>query len=131
MPQPAVEQVSFASDTPVQPVADPLVAGISGQADVPAPVAADSALVFHVQLLVSGKQLSATDAVFKGVGGIECLQEDGFYKYVTGRTTDVDEAFRSRNALLAKFPDAFLTAHKAGKKVPVQEAIRQARNQQK
>ncbi|MBP5259909.1 MAG: N-acetylmuramoyl-L-alanine amidase [Paludibacteraceae bacterium] len=121
-----------------EPAPQPSTAPVTTPAVQPEPAApqpvetpaADSTLVFHVQLLVSGKQLPLNDPVFKGLTDVECIREDGFYKYVAGRTQDVDQAFRNRNAVLSQFPDAFLTAHQGGRKVPVQEAVRIARSRQ-
>ncbi|MBP5319164.1 MAG: N-acetylmuramoyl-L-alanine amidase [Paludibacteraceae bacterium] len=90
----------------------------------------DTTVVFLVQVLLSGKQLEPNDPVFKGVPGIEAIYEGGYYKYCTGRTEDPDEAFQTRNQVIGKFPDAFLTARKGSRRVPLQEAIQAYRNKQ-
>ena len=92
---------------------------------------ASSPTLFYVQILLSRKQLSPDDPVFKGVTGIEAIQEGEYYKYCTGKTEDPDEAFKIRNQVIDKFPDAFLTARKNGVRVPLQEAIDAWRDKQR
>ncbi len=81
---------------------------------------------FKVQLSASGTKLDPVPSNFKGLGNISVSNEGTLYKYMYGETTSYDEAKK----LLAEarnkgFTSAFVIAFKNGKKVTVQEALRQ------
>lgn len=109
------------------PSADPAPSAVSPSAA--AATSSDTTLVFQVQILLSGKKMEPSDPAFKGVKGVECIQEGGYFKYTAGRTSDPDEAARTRAELLPLFPDAFLTARRGGVRVPLQEAMSAVRKE--
>ena len=80
--------------------------------------------VFKVQILVSSKKLSATDARLKKMQDVDSYQEGGLYKYTVGSSADYNEIWRLRKQILDKFPEAFIIAFRNGEKMDVQEAIR-------
>ena len=92
----------------------------------PAPKAADqSKPVFKIQILVSRRALSAGDAAFKGLAGCEMYEEGGLMKYTYGASNNYNEINRLRKEVTEKFPGAFIIAFKDGKKMDVNQGIRE------
>jgi N-acetylmuramoyl-L-alanine amidase len=81
--------------------------------------------VFKIQILVSRKALSAGNASFKGLTGCEKYEEDGLVKYTYGASNNYNEIYRLRSEVVEKFPGAFIIAFKDGKKMDVNQAIRE------
>ena len=81
--------------------------------------------IFKVQILTSPKALKASDSRFKGVKGTSSYQESGLFKYTVGSSEDYNEISLLRKSILDKFPEAFIIAFKDGKRVNVQEAIKE------
>ena len=82
--------------------------------------------IFKVQLSASGKQLDLTPSNFKGLSNISVISEGGLYKYLYGETSSYEEGKRLLSEAKAKgYTSAFLIAFKEGKKVSVQEALKQ------
>ena len=61
----------------------------------------------------------------KGHGPVGYTEENGWYKYTCGDTSDYNEILKMKKALKDLFPDAFVVAFKDGKKISVQEALKQ------
>lgn len=91
----------------------------------PEPVNTDVA-TFKVQLSASGTKLDPVPSNFKGLANISVSSEGTLYKYMYGETTNYEEARRLLSEAKAKgYTSAFLIAFKNGRKVSVQEALRQ------
>lgn len=113
-------------ETTVQPVSIPVAVATSKQSSVtPKVAAANDAPVFKVQILVSSRALRKGDNHFKGETDYDSYQENGMVKYTMGASTNYNEVYRLRKALLDKFPEAFIIAFKDGKKYDVNQAIRE------
>ncbi|MES2411938.1 MAG: N-acetylmuramoyl-L-alanine amidase [Bacteroidota bacterium] len=81
---------------------------------------------FKVQLSASGKKVDLVPSNFKGLSNISIASEGNLYKYMYGETTNYEEAKRLLSEAKAKgYTSAFLIAFKNGKKVSVQEALKQ------
>ena len=107
-PQPEAKPVTKPEPQPeVKPVAQPV---------------AEEAPVFKVQILVSSSRLRSTDARFKGLSGVASYQEGGMFKYTVGSSTDYQEIYQLRKAIVDKFPQAFIVAFKDGVRMDVNEA---------
>ena len=91
----------------------------------PEPKNSEEGPVFKVQILTSPKALKTGDSQFKGVKGIDSYRENGMVKYTMGSSEDYNEIYQLRKSLQEKFPEAFIIAFKDGKRVNVQEAIRE------
>ena len=91
------------------------------------PVAAD-APIFKVQILVSSQKLKAGDSRLKGQTGVDSYVENGLTKYTVGASENYNEIYHLRKSLLEKFPEAFIIAFKGGKRMDVQQAIREFKN---
>ena len=87
--------------------------------------ASSSAPVFKVQILASSARLKASSPQLKGVADADCYEEGGMYKYTVGVSENYAEIYQLRKQLLDRFPQAFIIAFKDGKKVNVNEAIRE------
>ena len=89
--------------------------------------AQSTAPIFKVQLLASTVKLKAGSAQLKGVKDVDYYEEKGMYKYTVGASANYAEIYQLRKQLLDRFPQAFIIAFKDGKKVNVNEAIREYR----
>lgn len=89
--------------------------------------AQSTAPIFKVQLLASTVKLKAGSAQLKGVKDVDYYEEKGMYKYTVGASANYAEIYQLRKQLLDRFPQAFIIAFKDGKKVDVNEAIREYR----
>ncbi|MBR5749580.1 MAG: N-acetylmuramoyl-L-alanine amidase [Prevotella sp.] len=97
------------------------------EAPVAPPVASD-APVFKVQILVSSQKLKAGDSRLKGQTGVDSYVENGLTKYTVGASENYNEIYHLRKSLLEKFPEAFIIAFKGGKRMDVQQAIKEFKN---
>lgn len=88
-------------------------------------IATDS-VFFYVQVSSSVKKLDINS--FKGLTNVTELNIDNSYKYVCEKTSVFSNALSSQKKIKSQFPDAFIIAIKDGKKIPVNEAIKQTKN---
>jgi len=84
--------------------------------------------VFKIQILTSDKKLSANSKQFKGLSPVGHYQEKGLYKYTYGESTDYNKVLRTKRQISAKFKGAFIIAFKNGKKMDVNQAIKEFKN---
>ena len=84
---------------------------------------ASDAPVFKIQFLLSSTKLGNNDKRLKGLSPVDYYVENGTYKYTYGASTDYNEVRRKLKEVSAKFKDAFIIAFKKDKKVNVNEAI--------
>ena len=81
---------------------------------------------FKVQLSASGKKLELVPSNFNGLSNISVSSEGNLYKYMYGETTNYNEAKRLLSEAKSKgYSSAFLIAFKNGKKVSIQDALKQ------
>ena len=83
--------------------------------------------VFKVQILVSSKRYRNGDNHFQGEKNVEMYEEGGMFKYTIGSTTSYNDIVALRKKLLEKFPECFIVAFKGGKKMDIQQAIRESK----
>lgn len=84
-----------------------------------------SGLVFKVQILASSRTLRPGSSQFQGLENVGSYDEGGLKKYTYGATPDYNEACRMRRQVAEKFPEAFVVAFKDGKKMNINQAIRE------
>ena len=123
-PEPQKSQVSPVTQEPAETKAEPKS---EPEAPVDTPVAVD-APIFKVQILVSSQKLKAGDSRLKGQTGVDSYVENGLTKYTVGASENYNEIYHLRKSLLDKFPEAFIIAFKGGKRMDVQQAIREFKN---
>ena len=102
--------------TPKKPKNEPIK---STQSDKP---------IFKIQFLTSDKKLPAGSKLFKGLTPVGHYQEKGIYKYTYGDSHDYNKVLRTKRQISTKFKDAFIIAFKNGKKMNVNEAIKEFKN---
>lgn len=81
--------------------------------------------VFKVQIFSSKVKVKDGDRQFKGLKGCENYEEGSYTKYTYGASNNYNEINRLRKEILDKFPSAFVVAFKNGKKMDVNEGIRE------
>lgn len=81
--------------------------------------------VFKVQIFSSTVKVKDGDRQFKGLKGCESYEEGSYTKYTYGASNNYNEINRLRKEILDKFPSAFVVAFKNGKKMDVNEGIRE------
>jgi len=83
-------------------------------------------VVFKVQISASGKKLDLTPANFKGLNNLSVATDNGtLFKYMYGNTSDYNVAKQNLAEAKAKgFDSAYIIAFKDGKKVNLQDAIK-------
>ena len=86
------------------------------------PAAEKEKPTFHVQILTADRQLSETDARFKGLKPIRFYRDKGLYKYIYGATNDYNEARRLQRTAAEFFPDCFIIALMRGERIDLQKA---------
>ena len=84
--------------------------------------------VFKIQILASEKKLSAGNKQFKGLSPVNYYREKGLYKYTYGESTDYNKVLRTKRQIADKFKGAFIVAFKDGKKMDVNQAIKEFKN---
>lgn len=84
--------------------------------------------VFKIQILTSDKKLASNSKQFKGVSPVSYYQEKGLYKYTCGESTDYNKVLRTKRQISEKFKGAFIIAFKNGKKMDVNQAIKEFKN---
>ena len=75
-----------------------------------------------MQILTAERQLSETDARFKGLKPIRSYRDKGLYKYIYGATNDYNEARRLQRTAAEYFPDCFIIALMRGERIDLQKA---------
>lgn len=86
----------------------------------------DQELVFKVQLFSSEKLYSRNDNRFKMLSDVGIYKDGKVYKYTSGKYNSLEEASRHQAELKnGTFSDAFVVAFKGGKRIPVNDAIKE------
>lgn len=82
-------------------------------------------IVFKVQLAASSKETATTPSNFKGLSGVTSIKEGTLYKYYYGDSSDYNEIKEALDVAKRKgYTSAFITAYKDGKKISVQDALK-------
>ncbi|WP_026705580.1 N-acetylmuramoyl-L-alanine amidase family protein [Flavobacterium soli] len=86
----------------------------------------EKGVIFKVQISASGKKLDLTPANFKGLGNLSITTDNGtLFKYMYGNTSDYNVAKQNLAEAKAKgFDSAYIIAFKDGKKVNLQDVIK-------
>lgn len=85
--------------------------------------------IFKLQILTSSSPLKEKSSQLKGLPAVY-YKEAGLYKYTYGDTNDYNEILQLKNKINKKFKDAFVIAFKDGKKINLQQAIKDYQREQ-
>ena len=79
-------------------------------------------IVFKIQIANSSKKIPLNSTKFVAAKGVEEIEEDKIFKYLTGNYKTIDEAFAEQRRLRKEgFKDAFTVAFVNGKKTSMKE----------
>jgi N-acetylmuramoyl-L-alanine amidase len=73
--------------------------------------------VYKIQILASRKKLPANSKQLKGYKNVTFYEENGFYKYTYGESSDWGTIRRTHQKVIKDFKDAFIVTFKDGKKI--------------
>lgn len=107
------------------PDQEPAVIPTKTTPDKPVVESTSSGVVFKIQLAVISNKLEATPANFKGLSPITVASTGTLFRYMYGWATDYDKAKLQLAEAKAKYPEAFIIAFKDGRKISIQEALKQ------
>lgn len=83
-------------------------------------------IIFKVQLSASSKKLDLTPSNFNGLQNISMSGDTSLYRYMYGETSNYEQAKQLLKEAKSKgYTSAFLIAFKNGKKIDVNEALKQ------
>ena len=80
-------------------------------------------IVFSVQLASSKNKIATDPASFKGYKQVEVIQDGRWFKYLLGREIDYYNVLEKCKTVKSDYPDAFVVASKAGRIIPLSEAL--------
>lgn len=90
------------------------------------PIADSKGIVFKVQISASGTKLELAPKNFKGLDPTSVTVEGSLYKYYYSQSADYEEAKKNLATAKSKgYDSAFIVAFKNGKKISIQEALKQ------
>lgn len=132
---PVIDTADIKKETPKLPIVDS--ADVKNKApknnNIGAPkntidkAEADS-VYLRVQFMSSDKQIEPGSDKFNGIENVKEYQEAGMYKYTAGNYTAAAPATRLQKEMREKgFKDAFVVAFKAGKRIPLNDALKQVK----
>jgi len=83
----------------------------------------DQGLYFMVQIASSKNKVTPDDPTFKGMPGVEVLDDGRWYKYAVGNEHSYKKILDKCTEVKKTFPDAFVIAVRNGKIIPIKEAL--------
>ncbi|MGB5320137.1 MAG: N-acetylmuramoyl-L-alanine amidase, partial [Eudoraea sp.] len=87
--------------------------------------AKEDIIIFKVQLLASGKDLSLIPSNFKGLSTISKEPYKNLYRYMYGETQSYEQAQLFKAGATSKgYSTCYIVAYKEGKRIPVPEALK-------
>jgi len=88
----------------------------------PDPLQSDR-IIFSIQLASSKNKIATDPSSFKGYEQVMVIQDGRWFKYLLGKESSYHNALEKCKAIKSDYPDAFVVASRAGKIVPLNEAL--------
>lgn len=85
-------------------------------------------IIFKVQFATSSSKIPINSPKFSNVENVEENFLDGIYKYTSGNTKNYQEIVEIQKKVRKTYPDAFVISFKNGKKIPLNEALKEIKN---
>ncbi|MFH2095807.1 MAG: N-acetylmuramoyl-L-alanine amidase [Bacteroidota bacterium] len=85
-------------------------------------------ILFKVQIVSSDKRIPVRAKSFKGLENVCENEIDGIYKYTVGCETDYNKILVIQKDIRRIYADAFVIAMKNGKKIPLNQALKEIKN---
>jgi N-acetylmuramoyl-L-alanine amidase len=86
---------------------------------------AETGIVFRVQIKSSVNRIPAGSPEFKGLKNVKEINYKGIYKYYYGATDSFNEVLKIQTEVRKKIPDAFVVSFKNGKRIPLDQALKE------
>ncbi|RLD56738.1 MAG: N-acetylmuramoyl-L-alanine amidase [Bacteroidetes bacterium] len=80
-------------------------------------------IIFSIQLASSKNKIATDPTSFKGYEQVMVIQDGRWFKYLLGEESSYHNALERCKVIKSDYPDAFVVASKAGKIVPLNEAL--------
>ncbi len=103
----------------------PTVTQLTAQEEPAVAPSQQSKPIFKVQVMASNVRIKAGDKRLKGRTDMECYEENGMFKYTIGASDDYNKINSLRRQLSKTFKQAFTVAFKDGRRMDINEAIRE------
>ena len=81
------------------------------------------AVCFKIQISSASNPIPLNSEHFKGLKGVEEIQQFGLYKYAVGNEANFDGILKLKEKIKLDFPDAFVIALKGGEIIPLNQAL--------
>ena len=85
----------------------------------------ETGIVFRVQIKSSINRIQAGSPEFKGLKNVKEINYKGIYKYYYGATDSFSEVLKIQAEVRKKIPDAFVVSFKNGKRIPLDQALKE------
>jgi len=124
------EEISLPSDTIGLEQIDEqeIKTSINDSVIVKSIIANTDTIIFKVQFSSSGTKIPLNSPKFSNVENVEEYFSEGIYKYTSGNTNNYQEIIEVQKKVRKSFTDAFVVSFKNGKKIPLNEALKEIKN---
>jgi len=80
-------------------------------------------IIFSIQLASSKNKVATDPSSFKGYEKVMVIQDGRWFKYLLGNESSYHNALERCKVVKSDYPDAFVVASKAGKIIPLNDAL--------
>jgi N-acetylmuramoyl-L-alanine amidase len=103
---------------------------VAGQAALnnESPAPAEDRIVFRIQLASSKNKIDTDPSSFKGYEQVMVIEDGRWFKYMVGNESNYHSALEKCKSIKKDYPDAFVVASKAGKLIPLNDALEEMDN---
>jgi len=87
------------------------------------PAPSDDRIIFSIQLASSKNKIDTDPSSFKGYEQVMVIEDGRWFKYMVGNESNYHSALEKCKSIKKDYPDAFVVASKAGKIIPLNDAL--------